>query len=122
MNQVFKAARYRGHRWRMSASISAKSVSGWAGLLMRVDDSTGSLVSFGNMQDRPLRGSFDWQEHVVVLDFPAESDRITFGALLVGTGSVWVDDFLFEAEGADLQTAGRTHELPNHPYNLGFEE
>ncbi len=127
LHQVCKADKFLGQRLRMSAFLAAKFVQNWTGLLLRVDGIAGNLLSFDNMQDRPLRGSFDWESFDVVLDVPHDGHRMTFGLLLVGPGQVWVDSFAFEQVGSEVPTTGRGKRraelnLPDGPVNLGFED
>ena len=123
--QVFRADRHRGERLRMSAYVKTKDVEAWAGLWMRVDGPGGGILSFDNMQDRPVRGTIGWEQYEVVLDVPETSVHIAFGVLLAGKGKVWVDDFEFEVVGPDTPVTdlkSRVTEMPLEPGNLGFEE
>jgi hypothetical protein len=122
--QAFKADKYIGKRIRLSAYVKVEDVQVWAGLWMRVDGPTGASLAFDNMQDRPVRGTGDWQRYEIVLDVPAESVNIAFGFLLAGPGTVWADDFQFEAVGADVPVTDlrkKMKPLPDEPVNLGFE-
>ena len=83
------AADYRGRRVRCSAEVSAEGVTEWSGLWMRVDGKEeGDMLGFDNMHDRPLEGTFDWRPVDVVLDVPSEAERLAFGLLLAGPGTV----------------------------------
>ena len=121
--QTYKADQYRGKRLRMSAYVRSERVSKWAGFWMRVDGPRGNVLSFDNMQSRPIKGKCDWNKHAIVLDVPKESAAIAFGVLLAGQGHVWVDDFEFEVVGPEVPTTGGPlPAYPEHPRNLGFEE
>jgi hypothetical protein len=123
--QAFKAEGYLGRRLRLSGYVRAEGVEGWAGLWMRVDGPTGQSLAFDNMQDRPIRGTLDWQHHEIVLDVAEGSTNIAFGALLAGKGGIWVDDFEFEVVGRDVPVTDmrkKMQELPSKPRNLGFED
>jgi hypothetical protein len=83
------AADYRGRRIRCSAEVPAEGVTGWSGLWMRVDGKEqGDMLGFDNMHDRPLEGTFDWRPVDVILDVPSEAERLAFGLLLTGPGTV----------------------------------
>ena len=122
--QMFKADEYRGKRLRLSAYVKAEDVKDWAGLWMRVDGPENKVLSFDNMQNRPIRGTADWQQVAIVLDVPQNSVGIAFGILLQGVGRVWIDNVQFEVVGQDVSTTQLKEDtsppLPQ-PTNLGFE-
>ena len=72
---------------------------------MRVDGKYG-VVAMDNMMGRPQVGTEDWHEAAVVLDVPEDAVAVSFGALLVGAGTLWVDDFVLEAVGKDVAVTG----------------
>jgi hypothetical protein len=129
--QWFSAEEYRGKRVRMSAFVKSENVESWAGLWMRVDGDRASLA-FDNMQDRPIKGTRDWQKYDVVLDVPTDGDSIFFGILLEGSkGRVWIDDVQFDLVGTDVPTTSRAMQeqrrqqlknIPSKPGNLDFEK
>ena len=120
--QTISAESYRGTRLRMTGMAKATDVEGWAGLWMRIDGSNQEkMLGFDNMQDRPLVGSTEWQEYVVVLDVPEESKAIAFGILLVGSGEVRVDDIRFDEVSEDIAVTKSSERLPKEPSNLDFE-
>ncbi len=122
--QMFKADDYRGKRLRLSADIKAEHVDNWAGVWMRIDGPENEMVGFDNMQNRPIRGTIDWQKVAIVLDVPPDSVDIAFGVLLQGVGRVWIDNVRFEVVGQDVPTTqlkeDTTPPVPQ-PINLGFE-
>lgn len=121
--QHFGAQGYCGKRLRLTAYLKAADVQGWAGLWMRVDGPPGTpQLSFDNMQDRPIRGTSDWQRYAVVLAVPEASRAIYFGVLLHGIGAVWLDDISFEVVGAEVPVTTPTSEVQTAPTNLDFED
>jgi hypothetical protein len=75
------------------------------------------------MQDRPIKGTTDWQRYDVVLDVPADSTGISFGILLDGTGKVWLSATKFDIVGADVPSTGAgDRKIPDNPVNLDFKE
>src|SRR5690349_8293284 len=88
--QLFKADAYRTKHMRLSAAVKAEGLEGWAGLWMRVDGPANKMLGLDNMQDRPIKGTTDWQRYEVVLDVPQESVHVAFGLLLEGKGQVWL--------------------------------
>ncbi|OWR31715.1 AraC family transcriptional regulator [Saccharibacillus sp. O23] len=125
MMQAFRADDYRGKRLRLSAFVKTREVDpGFAALWMRVDSADGDVLQFDNMANRPLTGTSEWNHYAIVLDIPTSSDSISFGALLSGSGQIWVDGFSFEevpdtVPTTNLETSGALHK---DPVNLNFEE
>lgn len=115
--QAVQAQRYLGQRVRFRARVRTQEVSGWAGLWMRVDSKDGSSLAFYNSQDKPLKGTTDWQERSVVLDVPADADSIVFGVIDSGTGQVWMEPLAFETVGRDVpvDTLPAAPPLPTTP-------
>ncbi|MFT3713540.1 MAG: hypothetical protein QM817_38275 [Archangium sp.] len=89
------AETWRGRRIELRAELRGGSIDGWAGLWMRVDGPGGKVLAFDNMQNRPLRGTSSFEWYSVVLDVPAEAERITFGVLLHGPGAVFIRELAF---------------------------
>jgi beta-lactamase regulating signal transducer with metallopeptidase domain len=121
--QSFSAAQYAGKRGRFSAAVKSEDVSDWAGLWMRVDSSSVPGVAFDNMQDRPIKGTTDWQNYQVVLDVPMNATGIAFGVLLNKSGTVWLSNVKIESVGTDVPTTAKPMlpALPPGPTNLSFE-
>jgi hypothetical protein len=127
--QAFDPGPYRGTRVRLRGYARVSNLSGWAGLLMRV--SSPSTTAFDNMSAKPYRGTADWTAADVVLDVPADAVAIYVGAVVVGSGRVWLDDFQLDSVPRSVATTGPTVpldepprdtlDLPPTPTNLGFE-
>lgn len=116
--QQFRADSYRSKRVRFSAFVKAEAVEQWAGLWMRIDDGR-EAVAFDNMQNRPIKGTLNWQNYSVVLDVPESATSVNFGILLGGRGSVWMSGTRFETVGENVPVTGSSF-LPQ-PRNLNFE-
>lgn len=101
--QIIKAGNYRGKRLQMSAYVKSKTV-GHASLWMRLDADKMVVLGLDTMNDRPIRGTNDWRKYSIVLDVPVETEQITFGINLKGSGQVWIDDIEFEEVDADVPT------------------
>lgn len=123
MMQSFRADDYRGKRLRFTADVRADRVAEWAGLWMRIDGSSNRVQPFDNMQNRPIKGTSPWTSYSVVLDVPSDSESISFGILLAGTGSVWIDNVKFEVVEASVPPTGTRsgRDLPRQPQSLDFE-
>jgi len=89
-------APYAGKRVRLTGFLRTDNVAGWTGLWMRVDGEGDFPLAFDNMQTRAPSGTTPWTRYEVVLDVAAEAKAIFFGALLAGSGTMWVDDLKLE--------------------------
>lgn len=124
--QRVDASPFRGRRVRLRSVVRSRGVDGssWAGLLLRIDPRRGPSLGFDNMQERPLRGTFDWRVVWSELDVPAEAAAVTFGVLLCGSGQVWLDDVELTAVGPS-RPGGRLRQRlrgdEKKPTNLDFE-
>jgi hypothetical protein len=127
--QGFDAEPYRGTRVRLRGYARVSNLSEWAGLLMRIEAPT--TGAFDNMIGRPFRGTADWAGADVVLDVPADAFAIYVGAVVVGSGVVWLDDFQLDSVPRSVATTGPTSprdepvpdklDLLPAPTNFGFE-
>jgi len=98
-------AQYEGKEMEVRASMKYKNVAeGVVGLLIRIDGVTGSLA-FDNMQSKNIQGTADWTVYSVKVPYPDEAKTIYIGALLSGTGQLWVDDFQVFLDGKEIQKA-----------------
>jgi len=96
MAQILNAHNYRAKKVKMSAYVKSEAVEHWAGLWMRVDGPDRELHSFDNMEDRPIKGTTEWERYEIVLPVYEESFEIFFGVLLDGGGKLWLRDFQLE--------------------------
>jgi hypothetical protein len=68
-----------------------------AQMWMRVEGPDRKVLSFDNMDSRPVHGTTGWTRYEIVLDVPADSLDIAFGFMLLeGAGKVWGDNFAFD--------------------------
>jgi hypothetical protein len=93
---------YAGQRLRFRARVRTQDVGNWAGLWMRVDGQSGKSLAFYNSQDKPIKGTTDWQERSVVLDVPQDATAIVFGVVGAGKGTVWIDQLALDTVGQDV--------------------
>lgn len=120
--QTISGDDYRDRRVRFSAAVQAQDIESWAGLWMRVDGhTTDAPLAFDNMQNRPLRGSFDWRSVGVVLDVPSEATAVAFGLLLTGRGAVQMSQLRLEVVDQSVPVTN-TYLRPRQPINLDFSQ
>ena len=124
--QYCSARNFLGTRIKMTGYIKSENVADWAGMWLRIDSKTqGESLGFDNMQDRPIIGNSDWTKCEIVMDVPAESITLNFGALISGTGKIWFDNVTFEIlDNASPKVSEELNSLPlpEKPQNLDFEE
>jgi hypothetical protein len=104
--QTVQAQRYLGQRVRFRARLRTQDLSNWGGLWMRVDGSDGKHLAFYNSQDKPIKGTTDWQERSVVLDVPPNAGMIVFGLIGGGTGQIWMEPLEFDTVGREVPVNG----------------
>jgi hypothetical protein len=118
--QTITASDYLGARWRLSGYLRTEG-AGRAQMWMRVDGPAGRVLSFDNMDSRPVTGTTAWRRYEIVADVPPESVSITFGFLLVATGKAWGDGFTFDRVDAKVPLTTMDATLPRQPANPDFE-
>jgi erythromycin esterase len=130
--QEVQSRPFRGKRVRYAGYLKTEKADPGAGLWLRVDTATAS-VGIDNMADRKVDGTTNWARYEIVLDVPTDATVLTFGVLLYGAGTVWVDDLTLEAVGNDVAVTREPFEtplmqetrdpavLPAKPVNLDFE-
>lgn len=89
---------HRGRTVSFSAELRARSVTGFAGLWLRVDrcqtdDCSGALQETVTLEysDR-LEGNTGWESVVVTGEVPEDADWLVFGILLEGAGEVAIHE------------------------------
>src|SRR5262249_44362660 len=102
---------FAGTRLELRGWLRRENVSEFTGLWLREDGPSGP-VQFDNMEQRGLRGSADWTEYRITLPLDRRARRLAFGALLAGTGRVWMDDLALFVDGKPLA------EVPVKPREL----
>ena len=96
---------YSGKKLTLKGYIKTENVSDFAGLWMRVDGNSG-VLSFDNMQGQGLKGTNDWKEYTISIDFDEEEAKTVYvGALLVGKGKIWLDNFHLLMDEKDISLA-----------------
>jgi hypothetical protein len=115
---------YEGKEIELRGFMKMEEVgNGFAGLIMRIDGSSGTLA-MDNMMQRQLQGTSDWTMYSIKLPIPEEAKSIFVGALMTGTGSIWVDDFQVLVDGIDIGEArlAKIKEFPaekDHEFDAG---
>ncbi len=122
--QSFSPDKFLGKRLRMRAWVKSNVNQGTCQLWLRIDGGSKSASmtpgAFDNMDDRPIKGTTDWQQYELVVDVSEASSNIAFGFFLTGKGIAWLDDIEFEAVSKKVSLTGKYQQ--NHgPKNLNFQ-
>ena len=91
--QRFPASYLVNKTIRLEGEVRTKNVAQWAGLWLRADDDAGNMLSFDNMENRPIRGTTSWTKYVIQLPLPTGTIWLNYGIVLVGHGMMWADNF-----------------------------
>jgi hypothetical protein len=121
--QTIDADNYRGARWKLSGYLKTNDTTR-AQMWMRVDGPDRKILSFDNMDSRPVTGTSGWTRYEIVLDVPADSVDIAFGFFLAQAGTVWGDNFTLEKVASTVSVTSPTAVAPSkpkEPVNTDFE-
>ena len=123
--QMASAESYVGKRVRLSGWIKTEDANQGGGhLWLRIDgQERGQMLGFDNMDNRPVKGTSDWQEASVVLDVPAGASALAYGFFVSGGGKMWVNGQRLEEVGPEVSLTNMAVKpaLPKAPSNLGFD-
>lgn len=97
-------ANYDGKQIELRGYLKFQNVAGTIGLMLRIDGNAGTL-QFENMQSQGIQGTQDWKQYSIKLPYPSNAEKIHIGALLVGTGSLWVDQLELLIDGKPIEEA-----------------
>ncbi len=101
-------ADYLGKEIEVRAYLRVQDITdSEASLLLRIDDKNKNVLEVENGYQKNIQGSGYWNYYSVSLPFPAKAKTIYIGAMLSGTGKVWVDDFQVLIDGKDISRAKR---------------
>jgi hypothetical protein len=101
----FIPAIYKGSQIELRAFLKLQDVTdGQIGLMLRIDGENGGL-QFDNLQQDNINGTADWKQYAVTLPLPENATKIYIGALLIGSGKLWADDFQLLIDGVDISKA-----------------
>lgn len=84
--------------------LRTDAVQGFAGLMLR-QEVPGGTVRFEGMQERQLAGTTEWAHYTIRVAVHAHARKVHLGAMLVGSGTVWVDDLEFLVDGRPVSEA-----------------
>ena len=119
LSQSIDAGPYRGRRVRLTAQVRHEAVVEWAHAWLTVRDTAQQPIDLKRYPAARRPGTIDWRPFEIELDVPEEAMTIAFGFVLVGPGTLWVDEVaLRPAAGRGSARLSRR----NPVRNPGFED
>jgi hypothetical protein len=113
---------FQGHTVELRGYLKLKDVSGNAGLWIRQDGDDG-ILSLENMQSQQVAGTRDWAQYRITVPIQPQAQKLFFGVLVGGTGTLWADDLELLVDGkpiADAPAAPARQELSaDHEFDAG---
>lgn len=111
---------FLGQRVRMRAWVGRNDVAGQGNLWLRFDGPGFQYLDNGS--DQPRYGtSRDWELEEIVMDVPDNATNIAFGSLLIGSGTILVNDPTFEIVSDDVPTTQPNQRRPEGAQLCGGE-
>lgn len=84
---------YKAKFITLSGYLKTEDVDGMVGLWLRIDDEGGSPIMFDNMGSQKISGTTGWKKYSIKLPYqPEKARKVVFGALIAGSGKLWVDN------------------------------
>lgn len=114
-NGTFPVEMARGKSIEFRGRIKTEKLTGgYAGLWWRVDGKNYEQLGFDNMHDRGLKGTNNWKQVSIKMKVDENVVNISFGALFVGTGTAWFDDFEVYIEGVKFNDIEPVSSFPTN--------
>jgi C-terminal processing protease CtpA/Prc len=110
---------FAGTTVELRGFLRTEQVTVLAGLWLREDGESPTLA-FDNMANRPVQGTTEWTEYSIKLPVHPDARQLFFGALLVGTGKLWVDDMQVLVDGKPVTEAPKI-DRPRTVFELDSE-
>ncbi len=98
---------YKGKEIQLKGYIKTDNVTkGYAGFWLRIDGTEQNVLSFDNMYKNGVTGTTNWKEYTITLPYDdAKAFKIFAGALLVGSGKMWMDNLRLYIDGKPINQA-----------------
>jgi hypothetical protein len=86
----------------LTGYMKTSEVSGFARLMLREENDVGEDVAWKDLEVEEIRGTTQWKLYRARIPVNPESNTLTFGAVLVGTGKVWIDSMQLTVDGKPI--------------------
>jgi hypothetical protein len=101
MQRCYAGSYLGGAAIRLAAELKVSDVLEGAGIWLRADGADDSELFFDNMSNRLISGSTGWRDCLIEAHLPPGVRWLNYGILLLGSGTVWGDNFRLERWRAD---------------------
>ena len=110
---------FQGGTLELRGWFRLQDVTGNAALWMR-QDGGGKMLSLENMDSQQVKGTRDWAEYKITLPTNPNAEKIFFGVILAGKGTLWADDLELLVDGKPIAEAVPLPGLPeDHDFDSG---
>lgn len=110
-------ANFKGKQIVLKGYMKTQDVTnGFAGLVLRVDGTT-DVLQFDNMYRQNISGTADWKPYSIRLPFPSNAKSIAVGAILTGSGKMWVDNLSLLVDDVNISVAERIEQAKAYTDN-----
>lgn len=91
--------------------IRTEDVGQFAGVWLRCDGPEGQVKAFNNMNAIGPKGTTPWKRYEFSFDVPEDVVNVNFGALIIGGGAAWFDDW-------EILLDGQPFSQPDYPFDF----
>ena len=110
---------FQGGTVELRGWFRLKDVTGNAGLWIR-QDGAGKMLSLENMDSQQVKGTRDWAQYKIMLPINPSAEKLFFGVILAGKGTLWADDLELLVDGKPIAEAVPLPGLPeDHDFDSG---
>lgn len=96
ISQSVAAESLRDRRIALCAQIRQEGIRQWAHMWVVARDATQRSVGAAREPEQALIGDADWREVCAEIDVPTEAATLAVGFVLLGPGTLWIDDVRIE--------------------------
>ncbi len=95
----------KGEILHLTGFVKSENVTGgYAGLWIRVDDAFGDMLGLNNIKETSITGTHDWAKYDIEIPYEAaDANNIIVGALITGSGKIWVDNLTVSVDDQLIQ-------------------
>jgi hypothetical protein len=110
---------FQGGTVELRGWFRLQDVTGNAALWLR-QDAAGKMLSLENMDSQQVKGTRDWAQYKITLPINPGAEKLFFGVVLAGKGTLWADDLELLVDGKPIAEAVPLPELPeDHDFDSG---
>ena len=95
--QSIGAEQLRETSWNLTAAIQTEEIAISATAFVTVKSEAGDTLFQYDMRDRVVNGTTPFGHHTILIPQMENAATLTFGGLVIGSGTAWFDDFSLTA-------------------------